>query len=226
MKKFTIYIIFCIVFPNLVFANNFYAGIDLGESKKKTTESTPANSATHYYLLNGSSFNINGRDNLTGLHFGYNHFINNFFIGPELRFINNSKDNVITAGRFGENNYTIKYDDTKTLALRFGIVENKISYYLLGGYAQSNIYTNVDESSAGIHVGSSKLKHNGIVLGIGVETTVLENISIGFQYNEINLKNKNQTINDNAPGGDYQGPDVVSVNPNIKTLSIRASYLF
>jgi opacity protein-like surface antigen len=78
----------------------------------------------------------------------------------------------------------------------------------------------------GAHVGSSKLKHNGIVLGIGVETTVLENISIGFQYNEINLKNKNQTINDNAPGGDYHGPDVVSVNPNIKTLSIRASYLF
>ena len=227
IKKFAICLIFFIVFPNLVFADNFYAGIDLGESKKKTTESTPANSATHYYLLNGSSFNVNDRDNLTGLHFGYNHFINNFFIGPELRFINNSKDTKITAGRFSENNiYTVKYDDTKTLALRFGIVENKINYYLLGGYAQSNIYTNVNEDGSGSHVGSSKSKHNGIVLGIGVETIVLENISLGFQYNEINLKNKNQTINDNAPGGDYQGPDVVSVNPNIKTLSIRASYLF
>jgi len=38
-----------ITFPSLVFADNFYAGIDLGKSKTRTTESTPANSVTHYY---------------------------------------------------------------------------------------------------------------------------------------------------------------------------------
>ena len=64
------------------------------------------------------------------------------------------------------------------------------------------------------------------MLGIGVETTVLENVSIGLQYNEINLKTKNQTINDPHADAGFEGPDVVSVNPNIKTLSIRASYLF
>ena len=216
-----------ITFPNLVFADNFYAGIDLGKSKTKTTESTPANSVTHYYLTGGSLFNVNGRDNLTGLHFGYNHFINNFFIGPEFRFIKNNQDIGITTGRFAAtNDYTVKYDDTKTLAMRFGIVENKISYYLLGGFAQSNIYIKADEGGAGSHVGQSKQNHNGTILGIGAETTVLENVSIGLQYNEINLKNKNHTINDCCADSGYQGPDVVSVNPNIKTLSIRASYLF
>jgi opacity protein-like surface antigen len=215
-----------ITFPSLVFADNFYAGIDLGKSKSRTTESTPANPVTHYYLESGSLFNVNGRDNLTGLHFGYNHFIDNFFIGPELRFIKNNQDIGITNSRFSSStNYTVKYDNTKTLALRFGIVENKISYYLLGGYAQSNIYIKADEIEFS-HVGQSKSTHNGTVLGIGVETTVLENISIGFQYNEINLKNKNQTINDPSAGSGYEGPDVVSVNPNIKTLSIRVSYLF
>ena len=215
-----------ITFPNLVFADNFYAGIDLGKSKTKTTESTAANSVTHYYLTSGSLFNVNGRDNLTGLHFGYNHFIDNFFIGPELRFIKNNQDIGITNSRFSSStNYTVKYDNTKTLALRFGIVENKISYYLLGGYAQSNIYIKADEIQLS-HVGQTKSTHNGTVLGIGAETTILENISIGFQYNEINLKNKNQTINDLSANLGGLGPDVVSVNPNIKTLSIRASYLF
>ena len=215
-----------ISFPSLVFADNFYAGIDLGKSKTKTTESTPANSVTHYYLESGSLFNVNGRDNLTGLHFGYNHFINNFFIGPEFRFIKNNQDIGITNSVFSSTtNYTVKYDDTKILALRLGIVENKISYYLLGGYAQSNIYIKADEIQFS-HVGQSKSNHSGTVLGIGVETTVLENVSIGLQYNEINLKTKNQTINDPYAGTGYEGPDVVSVNPNIKTLSIRASYLF
>ena len=216
-----------ITFPNLVFADSFYAGIDLGKSKTKTTESTPDNAVTHYYLTNASQFNINGRDYLTGLHLGYNHFINNFFIGPEFRFVKNNQDIGITTGRFAAtNDYTVKYDDTKTLAMRFGIVENKISYYLLGGFAQSNIYIKADEGGAGSHVGQSKQNHNGTILGIGAETTVLENVSIGLQYNEINLKNKNYTINDCCADSGYQGPDVVSVNPNIKTLSIRASYLF
>jgi hypothetical protein len=216
-----------ITFPNLVFADNFYAGIDLGKSKTKTTESTPDNAVTHYYLTSASSFNINGRDYLTGLHLGYNHFINNYFIGPEFRFIKNNQDIGITTGRFAStNDYTVKYDDTKTLAMRFGILENKISYYLLGGFAQSNIYIKADEGGAGGHVGQSKSNHNGTILGIGAETIVLENVSIGLQYNEINLKNKNQIINDCCAGSGYQGPDVVSVNPNIKTLSIRASYLF
>ena len=216
-----------ITFPNLVFADSFYAGIDLGKSKTKTTESTPDNALTHYYLTNASQFNINGRDYLTGLHLGYNHFINNFFIGPEFRFVKNNQDIGITTGRFAAtNDYTVKYDDTKTLAMRFGIVENKISYYLLGGFAQSNIYIKADEGGAGSHVGQSKQNHNGTILGIGAETTVLENVSIGLQYNEINLKNKNHTINDCCADSGYQGPDVVSVNPNIKTLSIRASYLF
>ena len=216
-----------ITFPNLVFADSFYAGIDLGKSKTKTNESTPDNAVTHYYLTNASQFNINGRDYLTGLHLGYNHFINNFFIGPEFRFVKNNQDIGITTGRFAAtNDYTVKYDDTKTLAMRFGIVENKISYYLLGGFAQSNIYIKADEGGAGSHVGQSKQNHNGTILGIGAETTVLENVSIGLQYNEINLKNKNHTINDCCADSGYQGPDVVSVNPNIKTLSIRASYLF
>ena len=216
-----------ITFPNLVFADSFYAGIDLGKSKTKTTESTPDNAVTHYYLTNASQFNINGRDYLTGLHLGYNHFINNFFIGPEFRFVKNNQDIGITTGRYAAtNDYTVKYDDTKTLAMRFGIVENKISYYLLGGFAQSNIYIKADEGGAGSHVGQSKQNHNGTILGIGAETTVLENVSIGLQYNEINLKNKNHTINDCCADSGYQGPDVVSVNPNIKTLSIRASYLF
>ena len=141
-----------ITFPNLVFADSFYAGIDLGKSKTKTTESTPDNAVTHYYLTNASQFNINGRDYLTGLHLGYNHFINNFFIGPEFRFVKNNQDIGITTGRFAAtNDYTVKYDDTKTLAMRFGIVENKISYYLLGGFAQSNIYIKADEGGAGGH---------------------------------------------------------------------------
>ena len=38
--------------------------------------------------------------------------------------------------------------------------------------------------------------HNGTVLGIGAETTILENILFGIQYAEIHLNNKTQTIND------------------------------
>jgi opacity protein-like surface antigen len=213
-------------FSNLVFANEFYVGIDVGKSKSRTAESTPANSSTHYYLESGSSFNINGKDNITGLHFGYNYFINNFFIGPELRFIKKNQDTGEAQGRYSINEYSVKYEDTKTLALKLGIVDNKISYYLLGGFAQSDIYIKAKEKDFPDHIGESKANHNGSIFGVGVETNISKNASIGLQYSEINLKNKKQTLNDNNPGGGYEGPDVVAVKPNLKTLSLRMSYLF
>ena len=214
-----------------VLADNFYAGVDLGKSKTKTTQSTPDNSLTHYYLTTANVFDITGKDNTFGFHFGYNHYLSNsFFIGPEFRLLKINQDVGKEQGRFAAtNDYTVKYGDTKTLALRFGVVENKISYYLLGGLAQSNIYIKADEGALGSHVGDSQAKHNGTVMGIGAETTILENILLGIQYAEINFKNKTQTLNDCCSGGagsGYEGPDVVSVNPNIRTLSIRASYLF
>ena len=211
-----------------VLADNFYAGVDFGKSKTKTTQSTPDNSVTHYYLTTANVFDITGKDNTFGFHFGYNHYLSNrFFIGPEFRLIKNNQDVGKEPGRFAAtNDYTVKYDDIKTLALRFGVVENKISYYLLGGLAQSNIYIKADEGAAGVHVGESQAKHIGSVMGIGTETTILENILLGIQYAEISFKNRTQTLNDCCSGSGYEGPDVVSVNPNIRTLSIRVSYLF
>ena len=211
-----------------VLADNFYAGVDFGKSKTKTTQSTPDNSLTHYYLTTANVFDITGKDNTFGFHFGYNHYLSNrFFIGPEFRLIKGNQDVGKEPGTFAAtNDYTVKYGDTKTLALRFGVVENKISYYLLGGLAQSNIYIKADEGAAGVHVGESQAKHIGSVMGIGTETTILENILLGIQYAEISFKNRTQTLNDCCSGSGYEGPDVVSVNPNIRTLSIRASYLF
>ena len=211
-----------------VLADNFYAGVDLGKSKTKTTQSTPDNSLTHYYLTTANVFDITGKHNTFGYHFGYNHYLSNsFFIGPEFRLIKNNQDVGKQQGRFAAtNDYLVKYDDIETLALRFGVVENKISYYLLGGLAQSDIYIKADEGASGVHVGDSQAKHNGTVMGIGAETTILENILLGIQYAEINFKNKTQTLNDCCSDSGYEGPDVVSVNPNISTLSIRASYLF
>jgi len=211
-----------------VLADNFYAGVDLGNSKTKTTQSTPDNSLTHYYLTTANVFDITGEDKTFGFHFGYNHYLSNsFFIGPEFRLIKNNQDVGKEQARFAAtNDYTVKYDDVKTLVLRFGVVENKISYYLLGGLAQSNIYIKADEGAAGVHVGESQAKHIGSVMGIGTETTILENILLGIQYAEISFKNRTQTLNDCCSGSGYEGPDVVSVNPNIRTLSIRASYLF
>ena len=223
---FLILTLFFITFSDLVFANNFYAGIDLGKSKSRTAESIPANSTTHYYLESGSSFNINGKDNIVGLHFGYNHFINNFFIGPELRFIKKNQDIGDAQGRFSINEYSVKYDDTKTLALKLGIVDNKISYYLLGGFAQSDIYIKAKEKDFPDHIGESKANHNGSIFGVGIETNISKSASIGLQYSEINLKQKKQTLKDNNSDIGFEGPDVVTVKPNLKILSLRASYLF
>jgi opacity protein-like surface antigen len=210
-----------------VLADNFYAGVDLGKSKTKTTQSTPDNSLTHYYLTTANVFDITGKDNNTfGFHFGYNHYLSNsFFIGPEFRLIKNNQDTEKAQGRFDMNTYTVKYDDTRTLALRFGVVKNDFSYYLLGGLAQSNINIKIDEPSYN-HVGESEKKHSGTILGIGAEKTILENILFGIQYAEIHVGNKSQTINDRYSSSGFEGPDVVSVNPVIRTLTIRASYLF
>ena len=209
-----------------VLADNFYAGVDLGNSKSKTSQSTPNNSQTHYYLATANVFDISGNDKTFGFHFGYNHYLSNsFFIGPEFRLIKNNQDTEKAQGRFDMNTYTVKYDDTRTLALRFGVVKNDFSYYLLGGLAQSNINIKIDEPSYN-HAGESKKKHSGTILGIGAEKTILENILFGIQYAEIHVGNKSQTINDRYSDSGFEGPDVVSVNPVIRTLTIRASYLF
>ena len=209
-----------------VLADNFYAGVDLGNSKSKTTQSTPDNSLTHYYLTTANVFDISGNDKTFGFHFGYNHYLSNsFFIGPEFRLIKNNQDTEKAQGRFDMNTYTVKYDDTRTLALRFGVVKNDFSYYLLGGLAQSNINIKIEEPSYN-HVGESEKKHSGTILGIGAEKTILENILFGIQYAEIHVGNKSQTINDRYSDSGFEGPDVVSVNPDIRTLTIRASYLF
>ena len=221
--KFTLsLVIFFSTFSNVTFANEFYAGIDVGKSKSKTSESTPVNAINHYYLDAGSSLDINGKDNIAGLHLGYNHFINNFFIGPEFRFIKTNQDMHTAQGRFSINEYSVKYENTKTLALRFGIIDNKIKYYLLGGFAQSDIYIKAQEQDFLTHIGDSKAKHNGSILGVGIETPIFRNATMGLQYSEISLKTKTQTLNDTQTS--YL--DIVTVKPNLKTLSLRVSYLF
>lgn len=215
-------VIFFSTFSNVTFANEFYAGIDVGKSKSKTSESTPVNANNHYYLVAGSSLDINGKDNLVGLHLGYNYFINNFFIGPELRFIKKNQDMDTAQGQYSINEYSVKYENIKTLALRFGIIDNKIKYYLLGGFAQSDIYIKAQEQDFLDHIGDSRAKHNGSILGVGIEIPIFRNSTMGLQYSEISLKTKTQTLNDTQTS--YL--DIVTVKPNLKTLSLRVSYLF
>ena len=228
-----------------------YVGIGVSNSSSKTEirDTTPA--IDHYSLNNGTKdknhneiiFKIGHLEQLN----------NNILLGIELNKYSDIKTESLNTNAAAGGAYDAQYDRTRlhledilSLDLRVGtVLENqdnflnnsmiygKIGVATLRSSTRSH-ETGKDSGAYDDHIGQSKARHYGSVVGIGIEKKLSifddpklsNNTSVSLEYNMMNF-NKKTSGSDSS--GDEQSSVLdsqYSVKPEINNLMLTVNYRF
>lgn len=122
-----------------------------------------------------------------GGHIGYNYQMGRVVLGVE-----GTLSSGLGSQTFDDlTRVSTKMGGIATVAGRFGYAFDGWLGYLKAGYATARIETDFNGGET-----EGKVKHHGYVLGLGAETMILPNFSLGLEYNFVHL---NGTEHANAP---------------------------
>ena len=227
-----------------------YVGIGVANSSSKTEIRDTTSDIDHFALNNGTK--DKSQDKII-FKVGYLEQINNnILLGIELNKYSDIKTeslNTNTATGY----YDVGYDKTRlhledilSLDLRVGtILENKDDFlnntmvYGKVGVATLRSATRSHETGkeSGIydyHVGQSKARHYGTVIGLGIEKKlsifddpiINKNTSISLEYNMMNFNKKTSGSDSSGAQQSGVGDSQYSVKPEINNLMLTVNYRF
>ena len=228
-----------------------YIGIGVANSASKTEirDATPA--IDHFALNNGTKdksqdkiiFKIGHLEQLN----------NNILLGIELNKYSDIKTESLNTNAAAEPNYDAAYDKTRlhlediiSLDLRVGTVlenqdnflNNSMIYGKIGvATLRSSTRSHETGKSSGVyddHIGESKARHYGSVVGIGIEKKLSifddpklsNNTSISLEYNMMNFNKKTSGSDSSGNEQSAVGDSQYSVKPEIKNLMLTINYKF
>ena len=175
-----------------------------------------------YFMSNGSNSNSSGMTE--GLNFGYDHRIGDFVIGGEIgaSLLQGTANGYAGSGGYGEG-YTFPnapvasttqlkslYVAKPKVGYAFNFLEKQTMVYAMGGLALGVVTRTLTDKSATTNTApewyttnpsSTTQNSYGYTAGAGFEMMLVENLSIKFEFNYVNLGNINFTYNN----GSYLG---------------------
>jgi outer membrane immunogenic protein len=158
---------------------------------------------TNYFGGPGGTYAQDGNDWVFGAAIGYDHqMANGFVIGAE--FALRSGADLDDGGEFAAfNNFTSsRIDVLGTASARLGYAVGDILPFVKAGYAGASVET--VQNVPGQRSFSDTEYANGFVLGAGVDVKATDVVTIGFEYNYVDLG----TVN-------FSGPDSAGVPTEI-----------
>ena len=228
-----------------------YIGIGVANSASKTEirDTTPAND--HFALNNGTKdksqdkiiFKIGHLEQLN----------NNILLGIELNKYSDIKTESLNTNAAAGGAYDAQYDRTRlhledilSLDLRVGTVlenqdnflNNSMIYGKIGvATLRSSTRSHETGKNSGIyddHIGQSKARHYGSVVGIGIEKKLSifddpklsNNTSVSLEYNMMNFNKKTSGSDSSGDEQSAVGDSQYSVKPEIKNLMLTINYKF
>ena len=228
-----------------------YVGIGVSNSSSKTEirDTTPA--IDHFALNNGTKdksqdkiiFKIGHLEQLN----------NNILLGIELNKYSDIKTESLNTNAAAGLYYDAGYDKTRlhledilSLDLRVGTVlenqdnflNNSMIYGKIGvATLRSSTRSHETGKDSGIyddHIGQSKARHYGSVVGIGIEKKLSifddpklsNNTSISLEYNMMNFNKKTSGSDSSGDEQGAVGDSQYSVKPEIKNLMLTINYKF
>ena len=222
-----------------------YVGIGVANSSSKT-EVRSTTDYDHFGLRLGG--NKDKEQNEIIYKIGYlENLDNNLFFGLELnKYADIKKESNNNNPSDAFDTTRLHLEDILSLDLRVGAVLesqddflNNTMVYGKVGIATLRSATRSHETgkSGGIyddHVGASKARHYGTVIGLGIEKKlsifddplINKNTSISLEYNMVNFNKK--TAGADSPGSiaDTGSPESYTVNPKMNNLMLTVNYRF
>lgn len=228
-----------------------YLGLGIANSSSKTEIRDVTTSIDHYSLNNGTK--DKSQDEIIFKVGHLEQFNNNILLGIELNKYSDIRTESLNTNSAAGNAYDAAYDKTRlhledilSLDLRVGtVLENqddflnntmvygKIGIATLRSATRSH-ETGKDNGIYDYHVGESKARHYGTVIGLGVEKklsifddpVINKNTSISLEYNMMSFNKK--TSGSDSAGAEQSavGTSQYSVKPEINNLMLTINYRF
>jgi len=204
--------------------SGIYVGGQVGGGWSHTTVTNVA--GIHFFNFIGDSRSMDDSAFLGGLFVGAQQQFGSFVIGVEGGSAWGSLSQTIQARGpfFAADNYNAKILDLYSVAGRLGYAFDRVLVYGKAGWATASVSTQSDEVPAFNHFGNSSARHNGYVVGVGIDYAWTPNLIAGIEYNYYDLRTKTHV------GVDTLGPGFsaydVDVHPKVSTVMARLSYKF
>ena len=178
---------------------------------------------THFFNFVGDSRSISDSAFLGGAFLGAQWQINSIVVGIEGGAAwGKLSDTVHAPGPFALDNYKAEIKDLYSITGRIGFAADRFLIYAKGGWATAKVSTQSDEVPAFQHFGNSSERHNGYVIGAGIDYAFWNNLIAGIEYDYYDLRTKTHTGVDSINFSPY----VVDVHPKVQTVMGRLSYKF
>jgi hypothetical protein len=228
-----------------------YVGIGVANSSSKTEIRDTTPDKDHFALNNGTK--DKSQDKII-FKVGYlEQFNNNILLGIELNKYSDIKTESSNTNTADTNYYDNGYDKTRlhledilSLDLRVGtVLENQDDFlnntmvYGKVGIATLRSATRSHETGKNsgaydYHIGQSKARHYGTVIGLGVEKklsifddpVINKNTSISLEYNMMNFNKKTSGSDSSGAEQTAVGDSQYSVKPEINNLMLTVNYRF
>lgn len=136
----------------------------------------------------------------------------------------------------GTQSLNVDMDDLYTVTGRVGFAQDRWLAYLKGGYASADVA--VHSAFAGNILGlvqfgaagSSEKRHDGWIIGGGVEHLIHPNLTLGVEYNYIDLGSRTHTVDSPlvvSGVGAIDASHKVKIDPDeIHTVALRLNFKF
>lgn len=173
--------------------NGFYIGLHAGGSFGDVDTTNVVDGFVFWPLSPGESVTISPEGILGGAQLGYNFAFSGWVFGIELTGSGMDFDETIFLAP--DDIYGVESEWLATAAARVGFIWNQLSlFYVKGGYAGGDIQTSELDAFGGFQGAfTTDETHHGWMAGAGFEHMISPEVSVGVEYNYIDLGQQDHT---------------------------------
>jgi outer membrane immunogenic protein len=202
--------------------NGFYIGAHAGGVVGDVDVTNVSNTTVDLFFSPGQNVNFKPDGVLGGAQLGFNYMLSNWLIGVDVTGSGLDFDETKLSPFIGDERFATSIDWTATAALRLGMSWDDSLIYVRGGYAAGKIAVFHSDTVDGFY--DSDDIHNGFVVGAGFEHMIGKDVSVGLEYNYIDLASKDQSGVCACAGGGGPGTVVNDVSAQLHTVTARLNW--
>jgi outer membrane immunogenic protein len=202
--------------------SGFYLGAHVGGGWSDVSLTNLSNTTAWGDLIPGDRVRTDNSGVLGGGQLGFNWQTGNIVFGLEASFSGAGIDGNVTSP-FGtaDDQFRTSINSLFLGTGRLGYAMNNWMLYVTGGYAGADVRARVrDDVLPNVGAGTHSQWLSGYTIGAGIEYAITQNLSLGLQYNYVDLGSKNFDLGD--AGGFYD----FRVRPDIHIATARLNYRF
>lgn len=199
--------------------NGFHAGVHGGWGDADVDWTF--NNSSYFNTTAGETIDHGADGVFRGGQIGYNHMMGSWLVGIELTYSAADLSARGVSPFFPEDLLFSDIDEIMTVAARLCYATGPWLWYVKAGYGGANVILEANDTTTPItdqYISTSW--HDGLVLGVGVETAVAGTCILGAEYNYLDLGSDAHDASDNIT----PAPVEVDADVEVQSIVARSSY--